>query len=253
MYGTDFGIHDPAWISRFTDMTRQAAAYRSGRVLLAGDSAHVHYPAGGQGLSLGVQDAVNLGWKLAQVVNGISPERLLDTYHGERHPVAARAIQYTMAQTVLQRHNERLKALVDIASELAGMEEPRKRLAGIVSGLDIHYDLGDGHPLLGRRMPDLDLVTPDGPRRVFELLHRAKPVLLNLGEPDSFDITSWADRVQLIDAEYEGPWELPVLGEVTGPTAALIRPDGYVAWVGERADAGLPDALTTWFGAPTVA
>ena len=251
VYGTDFGIHNPTWISRFTDMTRQAAAYRAGRVLLAGDSAHVHYPAGGQGLSLGVQDAVNLGWKLAQVVNGTSPESLLDTYHDERHPVAARALQYTMAQTALQRHDERMKAVVEVVSELASMDEPRKRLAGLISGLDIHYDLGEGHPLLGRRMPDLDLVTADGPLRVFELLHDAKPVLLNLGEPGGFDITPWADRVQLVDADYDGPWELPVLGAVTAPTAVLIRPDGYVAWVGAPADPGLPDALTTWFGPPT--
>jgi 3-(3-hydroxy-phenyl)propionate hydroxylase len=160
VYGTDFGIHNPTWIARFTDMTRQAESYRAGRVLLAGDAAHVHYPAGGQGLSLGVQDAVNLGWKLAQAVNGTSPEILLDSYQDERHPVAARALQHTMAQTALQRRDERIKALVDVVSELASMDEPRKRLAGIISGLDIHYDLGDGHPLLGRRMPDLALVTP---------------------------------------------------------------------------------------------
>jgi 2-polyprenyl-6-methoxyphenol hydroxylase-like FAD-dependent oxidoreductase len=248
VYGTDFGIHSPTWISRFTDMTRQAEAYRAGRVLLAGDSAHVHYPAGGQGLSLGVQDAVNLGWKLAQVVHGISPESLLDTYQDERHPVAARALQHTMAQGVLQRPDERSKALVDMVSDLALMEEPRKRLTGLISGLDIHYDLGEGHPLLGRRMPDLDLVTADGPRRVFTLLHDAQPVLLNLGKPGSFDITPWADRVQMIDAECVGPWELPVLGAVSAPTAVLIRPDGYVAWVGDGTDTGLRDALTTWFG-----
>jgi 2-polyprenyl-6-methoxyphenol hydroxylase-like FAD-dependent oxidoreductase len=248
VYGTDFGIHSPTSISRFTDMTRQAATYRAGRVLLAGDSAHVHYPAGGQGLSLGVQDAVNLGWKLAQVVDGISPASLLDTYHDERHPVAARALRHTMAQTALQRQDERSKALAEVVSELASMDEPRKRLAGIVSGLDIHYDLGEGHPLLGRRMPDLDLVTADGPLRVFELLHEARPVLLNLGEPGGFDITPWADRVQLVDAEYDGVWELPVLGEVAAPSGVLIRPDGYVAWVGDGTDTGLRDALTTWFG-----
>ena len=253
VYGTDFGIHSPTWIARFTDMTRQAESYRAGRVLLAGDSAHVHYPAGGQGLSLGVQDAVNLGWKLAQVVNGTSPESLLDTYRDERHPVAARALQHTMAQAVLQRSDQRIKALVDVVSELASMDEPRKRLAGIISGLDTHYDLGEGHPLLGRRMPDLDLVTADGPLRVFTLLHDAKPVLLNLGQPGGFDIAPWADRVQLIDAEYVGLWELPVLGAVTAPTAVLIRPDGYVAWVGEPADPGLRDALTSWFGPPTMA
>ena len=248
VYGTDYGMHNPTSISRFTDMTRQAAAYRAGRVLVAGDAAHVHYPAGGQGLSLGVQDAVNLGWKLAQVVCGISPESLLDTYHAERHPVAARVLRYTMAQGTLQRRDDRMQALVDQVSELASMDEPRKRLAGLHSGLDIHYDLGEGHPLLGRRMPDLDLVTADGPLRVFELLHDARPLLLNLGDPGDLNITPWADRVQLIDAEYVGPWELPVLGAVTAPTAVLIRPDGYVAWVGDDTDAGLTDALTTWFG-----
>jgi 3-(3-hydroxy-phenyl)propionate hydroxylase len=252
-FGTDFGVHNPTWISRFTDMTRQAATYRVGRVLLAGDAAHVHYPAGGQGIGLGVQDAVNLGWKLAQVVDGTSPESLLDTYQDERHPVVARALRYTMAQTTLQRRDDRTKALVDVVSELATMDEPRKRLAGLVSGLDIHHDLGEGHPLLGRRMPDLDLVTADGPLRVFELLHDAKPVLLNLGEPDGFDITPWADRVQLIDASYKGEWELPVLGVVNAPTAVLVRPDGYVAWVGDGTNVGLTDALATWFGPPTAA
>ena len=251
VYGTDYGVHSPSSISRFTDMTRQAAAYRDRRVLLAGDAAHVHAPDGGQGLNTGVQDAVNLGWKLAQVVHGTSPEALLDTYHAERHPVAARVLRITMAQVALRRPDERIKALGDIVSELLGMDEPRTRIAGMVSGLDIHYDLGEGHPLLGRRMPDLDLVTPDGPVRVFTLLHDARPVLLNLGEPGGFDITPWADRVQLIDAEYVGPWELPALGAVTAPTAALIRPDGYVAWVGDQSQLGLADALTSWFGAPT--
>jgi len=250
VYGTDFGIHNPTWISRFTDMTRQAAAYRAGRVLLAGDSAHVHYPAGGQGLSLGVQDAVNLGWKLAQVVHGTSAASLLDTYQDERHPVAARAIRHTMALALLQRQDDRMKTLVDLVSELARMDEPRQWLAGIISGLDIHYDLGEGHPLLGRRMPDLDLVTADGPIRVFELLHDARPVLLNLGVPGSFDITPWAKRVQVIDAQHVGAWELPVLGTVTAPAAVLIRPDGHVAWVGEGTGAGLREALTRWFGPP---
>jgi hypothetical protein len=158
-----------------------------------------------------------------------------------------------MAQTALQRQDERTKALGEVVSELASMDEPRKQLAGIVSGLDIHYDLGEGHPLLGRRMPDLDLMSADGPLRVFELLHGAKPVLLNLGEPGGFDIAPWAGRVQLIDAEYRGAWELPVLGAVTAPAAVLIRPDGYVAWVGEPADPGLLEALGTWFGSPAAA
>ena len=250
VYGTDFGVHSPVSISRFTDMTRQAATYRTGRVLLAGDSAHVHYPAGGQGLSLGVQDAVNLGWKLAQVLSGVSPEGLLDTYHDERHPVAARALQHTMAKTALMRQEERSKALSDVVSELASMDEPRKWLAGIVSGLDVHYDLGEGHRLLGRRMPDLDLVTADGPLRVFALLHDAKPALINLGERGRLDVTPWADRVQSIDAEYAGEWNLPVLGAVAAPPAVLIRPDGYVAWVGDETDLGLSAALTRWFGSP---
>jgi 3-(3-hydroxy-phenyl)propionate hydroxylase len=248
VYGTDYGIHGPTSISRFTDMTRQAAAYRDRRVLLAGDAAHVHNPVGGQGLNIGVQDAVNLGWKLAQVVNQTAPESLLDTYHAERHPVAARVLRNTMAQVALLRSDDRTKASHDTVSELLGMDEPRKRFAGMMSGLDIHYDLGEGHPLLGRRMPDLDVVTATGPLRVFSLLHDARPVLLNLAEGAGFDITGWADRVQLIDAKYVGAWELPVLGPVTAPTAVLIRPDGYVAWVGDLTDLGLADALTTWFG-----
>lgn len=250
-YGTDFGAHSPTWISRFTDMTRQAAAYRDRRVLLAGDSAHVHYPAGGQGLNTGVQDAVNLGWKLAQVIAGTSPATLLDTYHAERHPVAARVLRNTMAQVeLLRRLNDRIKALRDTVSDLVAMDEPRRRLAAEMTGLGVRYDLGEGHPLLGRRMPDLDLVTSDGTRRVFSFLHAARPVLVNLGEPASIDITPWSDRVQLVDASYAGPWELPAIGSVAAPTAVLVRPDGYVAWVGEGSDAGLVEALSTWFGAP---
>ena len=246
VYGTDFGVHDVTWLSRFTDATRQAASYRERRVLLAGDAAHVHSPVGGQGLNIGVQDAVNLGWKLAQVVNGTSPESLLDTYQAERHPIAARVLKTTMAQTAINRGDERTKALRENMSELLSMDEPRKRYAAMMSGLDIRYDLGAGHPLLGRRMPDLDVVTGDGPRRVFALLREARPVLLNLGEP--LDIAPWADRVQRIDARYAGAWELPVLGAVAAPTAVLIRPDGHVAWVGEGTDHGLRDALTTWLG-----
>ncbi len=254
VYGTDYGIHSPTSISRFTDMTRQAASYRDRRVLLAGDAAHVHYPAGGQGLNIGVQDAVNLGWKLAQVVKETSPESLLDTYHAERHPVAARVLRNTMAQVaLLRRLDDRIKALRDTMSELLSMDEPRHRFAAMMSGLDIHYDLGEGHPLLGRRMPDLDLVTANGPLRVFTLLHDARPVLLNLGEPGGFDITPWAGRVQLIDAKYVGTWELPAIGAVTAPTAVLVRPDGYVAWVGDLTQLGLADALATWFGPPTAA
>jgi 2-polyprenyl-6-methoxyphenol hydroxylase-like FAD-dependent oxidoreductase len=253
VYGTDYGIHSPTWISRFTDMARQAAAYRDRRVLLAGDAAHVHHPVGGQGLNTGLQDAVNLGWKLAQVVNQTSPDSLLDTYQTERHPVAARVLRNAMAQMALLRPDDHTKALRDTISELLSIDESRKRFAAMMSGLDIHYDLGEGHPLLGRRMPDLDLVTANGPMRVFALLHDARPVLLNLGEPGAFDIAPWANRVQLLDAKYVGDWDLPVLGAVTAPTAVLIRPDGYVAWVGDRPHLGLADALTTWFGPPTAA
>jgi len=253
VYGTDYGVHSPAWISRFTDMARQAASYRKGRVLLSGDAAHVHYPAGGQGLNTGVQDAVNLGWKLAQVSKKTSPESLLDTYHTERHPVAANVLRNTMAQVALLRTDDRTHALRETMTDLLGMDEPRKRVASMMSGLDIRYDLGEGHTLLGRRMPDLDLVTANGPLRVFTLLHGARPVLLNLGEPGGFGIATWADRVQLIDAEYSGAWELPAIGAVPAPTAVLIRPDGYVAWVGDGSQVELADALTTWFGPPTAA
>jgi 2-polyprenyl-6-methoxyphenol hydroxylase-like FAD-dependent oxidoreductase len=253
VYGTDYGIHNPTSISRFTDMARQAASYRVRRVLLAGDAAHVHPPMGGQGLQIGVQDAVNLGWKLAQVVKQTSPESLLDTYHAERHPIAARVLRNTMAQTALLRFDDRIEALRDAVSELLSMDEPRKRFAAMMSGLDIHYDFGEGHKLLGRRMPDLDLVTTDGTLRVFTLLHNARPVLLNFGEPGGFDISPWADRVQSIDVKYVGAWELPVIGAVAAPTAVLIRPDGYVAWVGDRTHMGLADALATWFGPPATA
>jgi 2-polyprenyl-6-methoxyphenol hydroxylase-like FAD-dependent oxidoreductase len=253
VYGTDYGIHSPTWITRFTDMTRQAAAYRDRRILLAGDAAHIHSPVGGQGLNTGVQDAVNLGWKLAQVVKRTSPESLLDTYHAERHPIGARVLRNTMAQVALMRVDDRTEAVRETVSELLSMDEPRKRFAAMMSGLGIHYDLGEGHPLLGRRMPDLDIVTDNGSLRVFTLLHRARPVLLNFGEPGTFDITPWADRVQSIDAKNEGTWELPAIGAVTAPTAVLIRPDGYVAWVGEQTQQGLVDALTTWFGPPTAA
>jgi hypothetical protein len=248
--GKDYGVHSPHWISSFTDMTRQAVAYRSGRVLLAGDAAHVHAPVGGQGLNIGVQDAVDLGWKLAQVVNGTSLVSLLDTYHAERHPVAARVLRNTMAQRAVGANDERTVALRGILADVLTMDQPRKYIAAMISGLDVAYDLGGGHPLLGRRMPDLDLVTANGPLRVFTLLHDARPVLLNLGEPGGLDITPWADRVQLINAKYAGVWELPVLGAVTAPTAVLIRPDGHVAWVGDGTAAGLRDALTTWFGSP---
>jgi hypothetical protein len=208
----------------------------------------VHPPHGGQGLNTGVQDAVNLGWKLAQVVSGMSPESLLDTYHTERHPVGARVLHNTMAQVALSRPDDRSQALRDTMTELLGMDEPRRRIAAMLSALDVHYDLGKGHPLLGRRMPDLDLHTADGPRRLFSLLHDARPVLLDLAEPGGFDLSPWADRVRLVGARYGGVWELPVVGQITAPPAVLIRPDGHVVWTGSLTDADLPRALSTWFG-----
>ena len=250
-YGTDFGVHDPTWISRFTDATRQAAAYRSGRVLLAGDAAHIHSPAGGQGIGLGIQDAVNLGWKLAQVVTGVSPESLLDTYHAERHPAGARALEYSKAVSALQRHDARIVAVRDLLDDLVAMDEPRRHVVGLISGLDIRYDLGDGHPLLGRRMPDLDLVRDGAGVRVYSLLHAARPVLVNFGPVGSIAPGPWADRVPVVDATYAGAWELPVIGAVEAPAAVLVRPDGYVAWVGDGSGSGLEDALTTWFGTST--
>ena len=249
-YGTDFNAREPRWISRFTDMSRQAATYRRGRVLVAGDAAHVHPPQGGQGLNVGVQDAVNLGWKLARVVAGTAPESLLDTYHDERHPVGARVLQNTMAQVALATADDRHQALRNSVAELLAMDEPRRHIAAMVSGLDVRYDLGEGHPLVGRRMPDLDLETADGPTTALALLHDALPVLLNLGERGAVDLGGWFDRVRLVCGTAAGPWELPLVGEVTPPAAVLVRPDGYVAWTGEPGEPPLAVALATWFGPP---
>lgn len=261
-YGTDFGSHSPTWISRFTDMARQAATYRAGRVLLAGDAAHVHPPQGGQGLNIGVQDAVNLGWKLAQVVAGTSPDRLLDTYQDERHPVGARVVRNTMAQVVLGNTDERHLALRDAMSELLAMDEPRRAYAGMISGLDVHYDLGGEHPLVGRRMPDLDVLTADGPTRAYDLLHEGRPVLIDLSGSHDADVDLDLDlghdldvdpsgRVRRVDATYDGRWDLPVIGEVDAPAAVLIRPDGYVAWAGSPSDPELRPAMAKWFGTVT--
>jgi 3-(3-hydroxy-phenyl)propionate hydroxylase len=248
VYGTDFGVRNPTSISRFSDATRQAAAYRVGRVLLVGDAAHIHGPTGGQGIGLGVEDAVNLGWKLAQVIKNVAPDNLLDTYQAERHPVTARVLKYTMAMSATQRADARVSALVDVVADLLSVDAVRVRLAGLHLGLDVCYEADGGHPLVGRRMPDLDVVTAAGPLRVFTLLHDARPALLNLGEPGSIALGPWGDRVQLVDASYDGPWELPVIGLVEAPAAVLIRPDGHVAWVGDGADASLQEALTRWFG-----
>lgn len=249
VYGTDFGLQNPAWISRFTDAARQAVSYRRERVLLAGDAAHIHHSVGGQGLNTGVQDAVNLGWKLAQVVRGISPDGLLDTYHAERHPVAARVLRNTLAQIAMLRRGEAgLKAARDVVSDLLAMDEPRQRFGAMMSGLDIRYDLGEGHELLGRRMPDLDLIVEGHPQRLFTLLHGAQALLINFGKSGGFDIPPWADRIRIVNASHDGAWELPAIGQVAAPEAVLVRPDGHVAWVGDESQRGLEDALTTWFG-----
>ncbi len=247
-YDTDFGVHDVTWLSRFTDAARQAETYRKGRILLAGDAAHIHSPAGGQGLNTGLQDAVNLGWKLAQVVKGISPDGLLDTYHDERHPVGAALLKNTLALTALNRGDERSNALREMMAKVVQMDAPRRWYTALMSGLDVRYDLGEGHPLLGRRMPDLDITTEDGPTTVFTLLHDARPVLLNLSSSRRIDIAGWDGRVRPVDATFEGTMELPVIGEVDTPAAILIRPDGHVAWVGDGTGTGCKDALSKWFG-----
>jgi 2-polyprenyl-6-methoxyphenol hydroxylase-like FAD-dependent oxidoreductase len=253
VYGTDFKVHSPTWISRFTDATRQAASYRAGRVLLAGDATHIHSPMGGQGIPMGMEYAVNLGWKLAQVLAGTSPDSLLDTYEAERRPATSRSLRYTMAQNAISRVDPRTEALRDMVAEVTAMEEPRRHLGALISGLGIRLDFGDGHPLLGRRMPDLNLTTEAGPVRTYSLLHQVRPVLIDLGEGSPLDIGPWADRVRSVDARHEGSWELPAIGEVAPPSAVLVRPDGHVAWVGDGDDAGLADALATWFGAPVPA
>lgn len=252
-YGTDFGVRDVTWLSRFTDAARQAESYRSGRVLLAGDAAHVHSPAGGQGLQMGLQDAVNLGWKLAQVIRGVSPDSLLYTYEAERRPVAEAVLNYTLAITALNRGDTRTTALREMVAKVMQMDEPRRWYAAFVSGLDICYDLGDGSPLLGRRMPDLDLMTAEGSVRVLSLLHDARPVLLNFSIPGRFDAVPRAGRVKRVDARHEGAIVLAGAGEMPTPAAVLIRPDGHVAWVEDGGGGGMEDAIRTWFGRPAAA
>ena len=248
VYGTDFGLRSATWISRFTDRVRQADRYRVGRVLLAGDAAHVHPPQGGQGLNTGVQDAVNLGWKLAQVVRGTSPASLLDSYHAERHPVGARVLRNTMAQVALASPDERHDALRETVVDLLTVEGARKRVVAMITGLDICYGGGE-HALVGRRLPDVDLQIGAESTRVSTLLHAARAVLLTLGATGAFDLGPWVDRVRRVDAQPIDAWELPVLGSVDPVPALLLRPDGHVAWVGGLTDPGLPGALDTWFGA----
>lgn len=243
VYGKDFGVHTPNYISSFTDAARQAAQYRKGRVLLAGDAAHIHAPLGGMGLNLGVQDAVNLGWKLAQVVKGVSPDILLDSYEAERRPIAARVLKNTMAHVAIRRTDDRSKALSEYVTDWLKTDEVRKQMAGEMSGLGIRYDLGGSHPLVGRRMPDLPLGTAQGPISVFSLLRDPRPLLINFREHLPTD-----RRVRCITAHYEGDWALPVVGSVPAPAAVLIRPDGYVAWVDDGNAEPLAEAVERWFG-----
>ncbi|MFJ9715329.1 FAD-dependent monooxygenase [Streptomyces sp. NPDC101213] len=252
--GTDYGMRGPRWVSRFGDAARQADRYREGRVLLAGDAAHIHFPAGGQGLNMGVQDAVNLGWKLASVVRGRAPESLLDSYHAERHPVAERVLHNTRAQAALARPGAQTDALRDVFGSLIVFDDVNRYLRGMLTGLDIRYPVEGRHPLAGRRVPDADLKTPDGATRVHELLHAARPVLLDLRGSAEVAAAAgdWADRVDLVEARSEDDhWSVPAVGEIPAPAALLVRPDGHVAWVAAGAapdTTALRAALATWFG-----
>ncbi|WP_280266096.1 FAD-dependent monooxygenase [Nocardia wallacei] len=248
--GTDFGMHSPRWVSHYGDAARQADRYRDGRVFLAGDAAHIHYPAGGQGLNLGVQDAANLGWKLAAAVRGDACEGLLDTYESERHPVAARVLHNTRAQTSLSRSGPHTDALRDIMSDLIAMDVVRHRLGLMITALDIRYDTAGDHPLAGRRVPDADLTTADGDTRVCALLRTGRPILLSLNGTRIPAVPQWSDRLDIVAARTrDDHWSIPGVGEIAIPAAVLIRPDGYAAWVTAEPGAdGLAEALTTWVG-----
>ncbi|CAM5568682.1 rifampin monooxygenase [Streptomyces microflavus] len=231
--GTDFGVHSPRWLSRFGDATRQAERYRAGRVLLAGDAAHIHPPTGGQGLNLGVQDAFNLGWKLAAEVNGWAPEGLLDSYHTERHPVGARVLDNTRAQITLLGTGPGATALREMFAKLMDFEEVNRYVTGMITAVDVRYDLGEGHELLGRRLRDLPL----GQGRLYELMHGGRGLLLD--RTGGLSVAGWEDRVDHVADAAE---ELDV-------PAVLLRPDGHVAWAGEE-QKELNGALPRWFGAP---
>jgi len=243
------------WVSSFTDATRQVTEYRRGRVLLAGDAAHIHLPAGGQGLSVGVQDAVNLGWKLAATVRGWAPGNLLDTYHSERHPVGARVLRNTRAQGTLNLSGKEVEPLRAVMTDLIAIPAVARHLSGMVSGLDIRYDVGvSGHPLLGMRMPDRPLELPDGGReQVARLLHPARGIIISANgfSKKSLCPAGWSDRVDIVRVTSfpSGPEDNGPGDNGTATEAALIRPDGYVAWAAPGAGQ-LTEALHRWFGSP---
>ncbi|MFI7321997.1 FAD-dependent monooxygenase [Streptomyces venezuelae] len=244
--GEDIHAATPLWVSSTTDVSRQADRYRSGRVFVAGDAAHIHLPIGAQGMSAGVQDAVNLGWKLALVLKGAAPDALLDTYHAERHPVGARILTNTLAQRILYLGGEEITPLLDVFTELVQYDSVQRHLVGMVTGLDIRHDVGAGtHPLLGRRLQDAALTCEGGPTSVHALLHAGRGVLLDLGGGDAGPLPAaakaWSDRVDVVTAQ-PGP-DLPAA------EAILLRPDGYIAWIApDPAASTLPDALERWFG-----
>lgn len=244
----DISHAEPVWVSAFGDATRQVTEYRRGRVLLAGDSAHIHLPAGGQGMNTSIQDAVNLGWKLAAVVRGTAPESLLDTYHDERHPVGRRLLMNTRAQGLLFLSGDEVQPLRDVMSELIAYEEVGRHLAAMVSGLEIRYDMGGGgHPLLGLRMPDFALTTADRETSSAELLRAGRGVLLDLEDNARLRrrATGWIDRIDLVTAR---PRQLPGDSPLSGTAAVLVRPDGHVAWAAPGSHHDLPMALDRWFG-----
>ncbi|CAM5610677.1 putative oxygenase [Streptomyces narbonensis] len=252
--GDDISHAEPVWVSAFGNATRQVTEYRRGRVILAGDSAHIHLPAGGQGMNTSIQDAVNLGWKLAAVVNGTASQDLLDTYHSERHAVGKRLLMNTQAQGLLFLSGPEVQPLRDVLGELIKYEEVAKHLAAMVSGLEITYDVGTGsHPLLGKRMPHLELQTASGrTTSSTELLHSARGVLLDLTDNPRLRARAgaWSDRLDIVTAT---PGAGSAAAELEGTTAVLIRPDGYVAWAAPGSHHDLPMAVERWFGKPSAA
>ncbi|GAA1877361.1 FAD-dependent monooxygenase [Lapillicoccus jejuensis] len=247
VWGGDLGLRDVAWVSRFTDACRVVEDHRRGRVLVAGDAAHVHPPTGGQGLGLGFEDAVSLGWRLGQVVRGVSPQTLLDTYGAERRPATQRVLDHVLTQAFLQRGDARTEAFRRSLAALLESEPARVATAALQMGLDVVHEVpgGGDHPVVGRRLPDLDLLVDGTPVRAFSLLHEARPLLLDLGGAGGLEAPGGIVRTVRAQAPVE--WELPVVGAVPAPGAVLVRPDGHVAWAGDD-DGGLAPAVTRWCG-----